>query len=340
MPNGIKALRQIQMSREDSASQGTATTDYIVWRGIGTLQDNLQVVFPEEDIGVLSGTDRTYVPKTGGTLELESIEFTFEQGGYIFDSAIALATPTTDASSAFIRTYTFPELSSDARSSTDLQTISFLAGDNNEVEAMSFSFVPSFSLSGVAGEAVKINATFEGREVSTSAAFATVTIPTIEDALFSKGRLYSDDTTDTIGTTELSNTMLAMQLDVTTGWQSVDAAAGRTDFAFIKQIQPEVMATITFEHNTNGSAEKSYWRAQTARLLQARFDGSALATTDAGATYDTKTLIANLAGKWESFEKIGEQNGNDIIVGTFRARYNSDSAQFAEFILVNETESL
>ena len=64
------------------------------------------------------------------------------------------------------------------------------------------------------------------------------------------------------------------------------------------------------------------------------FPGSTLVT--AGTGFTTKVLRIDLAGKWEKFEKLGEENGNDILTGTFRSRYNATEAAFAEIKVVNE----
>lgn len=334
---GIKALRQIQLNREDT--QGTGSSDYTPWRGTGVLEDMRETVFPEEDIGIFGGVDRAYTPKESGQVTLEGVA-TFEQLPHIFDAGIKLATATTDASSAFIRTYTFPEVSSDVVPSTDLQTYSFKMGDNKEVDEAAFGFVSEFSLTGTAGEAVMVSATFITREVEKDTdGFETVSIPTVEEILFSKGKLYIDAIGGTIGATQKSATLLDMDLKVTTGWMPVYTADGRTDFAFIKQVQPEIVLDVTFEHEDSAVAEKAFWRANTSRMLQLKFEGTALSDA-VGGTYAVKTFIINLVGKWEKFSALDEIDGNDVIKGTFRARYNATAAQFAQFIIANEVETM
>jgi hypothetical protein len=336
MANGIKAWRQIQMSRE--TTQGTATTDFTVWRGIGVPEDVRESVFPEEDIGIFGGVDRQYFPKLASALEMEEIEATYEQLPHILDAGIKNATPAADGS-GYVRTYTFPIQSSDAVESTDLQTYSFKGGDNNEVEKFGFGFVTDFVLSGNAGEAWKNSATWAGRELgSDSDGFVTVTIPAVEEMLFSKSSLYLDASSDTIGTTVVSNTLTNATLTIKTGWQAVHTASGRIDFSFIKQVQPEIKLDVTFEHNATATTEKANWRNGVARLLQIKCVGSALAS--AGATYTYNTMLINLAGKWDTFEKIDELDGNDVVTGHFIAKYNSTSALFASLVVVNELAAM
>jgi len=323
------------MSRE--TTQGTPTSDYYVWRGIGMLEDARESVFPEEDIGLFGGGDRNYFPKLAANLEMDEIEATYEQLPMILDAAIHTATPTTDTGSAYVRTYTWPIESSDAKSSTDLTTYSFKTGDNNEVEKFSFGYVKEFVLSGNAGEAWKIQPTWDGREVaSDSDGFEDATLQTVEDMLFSKTKLYIDETSDTIGTTLVSDTLINATLTVTTGWQGVMTASGRLDFSFLKQVMPEIKLDLTFEHNATATAEKAKWRAKTARLLRLLCEGDAVATS---GTYTYKTMIINLAGKWDTFEKIDEIDGNDVVTGHFISRYNSTSGIFGSMVVVNETSA-
>jgi hypothetical protein len=88
--------------------------------------------------------------------------------------------------------------------------------------------------------------------------------------------------------------------------------------------------TITFEHNTNAIAQIAAWRAQTAKQIRVEFDGSAA----------TKELLIDGAGKWDNFEKIGERDGNDIVTGTFRFRYNSTCGRFFAITCRNNLASL
>jgi hypothetical protein len=203
---------------------------------------------------------------------------------------------------------------------------------------MEYGFVESFKLSGKGGEALMMSAEWKGRQIVVSSFTTAATLPTVEEILFSKGLLFIDTAGGTIGATTKSNTLLGMDLDAKTGIVPVFAADGQLYFSFTKTTEPEVLLKVTFEHDATAQAEKIAWRAGTARQIRLKWSGSALTT--AGTTYTYKTLIIDLAGKWEKFDKLGEQDGNDIVTGTFRARYNATAALFAEMIVVNELASL
>jgi hypothetical protein len=68
-----------------------------------------------------------------------------------------------------------------------------------------------------------------------------------------------------------------------------------------------------------------------------KWQGAALTTA---GTYTYKTFIIDLVGKWQSFSTIDEQDGNDVVTGTFKGAYNSTAGLFGRFIVVNENSSL
>ena len=107
--------------------------------------------------------------------------------------------------------------------------------------------------------------------------------------------------------------------------------------SFVKCVKPDAPLKITFEHDSTATAEIANWRAQTSRLLQLKWIGSAVGV---GTAYSYKTVIINLAGRWQNFQKIDEIDGNDVITGTFMPRYNATAQRFAEMIVVNTLAAL
>jgi hypothetical protein len=335
---GISALSKIQMGVEATAG-GTTDAPTTIWRGMGVLKDNLVMVFPAERVGILGGTTRSYIPKKGGEITLEGL-VTFEQLPYMLNAGVYGTTPTTDASSAQIWTWTVQSVSTDPISSSDLFTLVIEGGDNQQAEIMRYCFVKEITLSGKAGEGVEGSHVLEGRTVTTTTFTSALSIPTVYPVLTSLGSLYIDPSTDTIGTTAVSQTLYDFSLKYTTGWRSVDMKDNRLDFSFVKRIDDEIVLEVTFEHNDSAVTEKAAWRNQTERAIRLEFKGDALSTTDAGAPYDTKALIIDLWGKWEMFDVLSEQDGNNMVKGTFRAKYSELASNKARFIVVNELASL
>jgi len=115
------------------------------------------------------------------------------------------------------------------------------------------------------------------------------------------------------------------------------AADGSRNFSFVKAGAPEIVLDVTFEHNAAAVAQKVLWRAGTARQVRLIWTGTALTTPSSDHT--TKKLIIDLSGAWEKFSELGEQDGNDIVTGTFRVRNNDRAGVaglFAQYMVVTD----
>lgn len=194
---------------------------------------------------------------------------------------------------------------------------------------------------GVAGEIV-VSETLVNEESGSSftieQTFTSIALPTVEEILFQKGKLYIDAVGGTLGATQKSNTFLGMQVKITTGWAAVFTGDGNLYYSFIKNVNPGMTVDITFEHDGSATAEKAFARNRTSRQIRLLFEGSALAAPGTGYTY--KSLIIDAAGTWDKFTPLDEQNGNDIVKGSFRAAFNSTANLFAVITVVNELASL
>ena len=329
---GIKALRKIQLGVESVS--GTAVAATTIWRGNGTIEDTLEQTFVEEDVGILGGVDRTYISKLGASLSLESTPATFEQLPYLGELGILNATPTQDgAGTDYIYQYTEA-----TTALPTLKTYTFEGGDNQQAEEMEFVYAESFTIEGTAGEAVMMAAELRARQVATTTFTGALTLPTVETIKASSGKLYIDAVGGSIGSMQVSNSLLNFTLNWTTGLIAVMTIDGDLFFSFVKKTAPEITLDLTFEYDASSVAEIAAWRAETPRLIRLQFEGSAFGTP--GTTYSVHTFNIDLAGKWDNFGAIADQDGNDIVTGAFRARYNSTAAFFAELLIANELTTL
>jgi len=341
MPTGISALGKILIGVESPAGDTDAPTTH--WRGTGALKDTREVVFPPEKVGKLGGTTRSYIPRTGGEVVLDG-DATFEQICYLFNAGIYGTTPTTDAGSGKIWTWTVQTESTNSVQTTDLNTLVVEGGDNITVETMHYGFVRELTLSGKQGEAVMVSALLEGRAPADSSSFTAIGDTdldnTAETILTSKGKMYIDPSTDPAGTTQKTDTIIDWSLKFTTGWMARPAKDGRLDFADIKRVSDEIVLDVTFEHNTVATAEKSAWRNETGRVIRLQFDGSALSSTS--ANWDAKALRIDLYGKWQTFgaEGLEEVDGDNVYRGTFRAAWDAGADNKAAFTVVNNLGAL
>jgi hypothetical protein len=336
---GIKTFRQLQLNRESAI--GTPGASWFNWRGLGLLDDQRVGVFPEEDIGIFGGTDRQYFPQLRGELNMPSHAATFELIGHILDAGIARATPAADGGgTGFIRTYTMPIVAADAVDADDLQTYHVKQGDNVAVDITGGAFVKSFALEGTQNEPWMLSATWETQEVADDGVgFVEATVPLVEEMMFNLSTIFIDDDDAAHGYTQAEVVLTNATLNIETGWQALFTADGSLAYSNIKQRAPEIMLNVTLEMTAAvAAAERENWRTSVPRLIRLVLEGSELTTE--GTDYANKTLIIDLAGKWDKFDPLGDDDGDDIVTAQFRCRYNEESASFFEMVLVNEVATL
>ncbi len=333
---GLKKLRKLNFGPESTA--GSAVDEAHTWRGQGTIEDTRETVFLEEDVGRLMGYDKTYVPVKGANLVLEETPLSYEHAVWVFGMGINWQTTGGTAGTAgmggYVYTYTYPTTAANTT-----KTFSWEGGDNQQYEAFNYGIMLEATISGAPDEAVMVTATIVGREITTaSVLYTTAALANTEEVLFNKGKLYIDAIDGTMGTSQKVAALIDFSYALApTGFVPLKAADGNIAYASHKQTTPEVLLSVTLEWDGTAEAEKENWRTQTPVLLEIKFEGSALADTS-GGPYTFKTIRFQNVGKWESFDKLGEQDGNDIIAGVFRLRENATGGQSA-VIVANDTAS-
>ena len=161
-------------------------------------------------------------------------------------------------------------------------------------------------------------------------------LPNVEDILFSKTELFIDPDTGAFGGNAMNSILMGFDMEVETGIQARPAASGQLYFPRAALVNPSIRLRMTLEWDGNSSDEKQLWKdgGHAGRLVRMRTRGSELET--AGA-YTYKELQMDVAGQWEKFEKLGEDNGNDIIDCLLRGQYNTTEAKYATFIVVADS---
>jgi hypothetical protein len=326
---GSRALRKLILGIEPSNAKGANVPATTVWRGLGVIKDEREIIFPEEDVGILGGTDRNYEARRWSELAMPAVEATFQQLPHILNAGVELVTGSADTGgSGYIWLW-----GSSTTSQNVTRTYSIEGGDDQQAEELSYGFVKSFNLSGSGQGALMMSADWVGQSVTNATFSATAEIPAVEEILVNNANLYIDATGGTIGTTTKSDTLFSIDLKWDTGLQEYWAVDGSKEFSLIKFTSDEIILDMTYEHNATAVAEKAFYRDQSTRLFRLKFEGSAW-TTD-GATYGDETLIIDLAGVYENWSVLEDQDGNDVVTATVRCRYSGNDALKAEIVIAN-----
>lgn len=332
MAPGRKRLQRIQWGLETVPYTANAATTR--WRGKGSMPEDTRTIEEvDEDIGIIGGTDRTNVTLYGGALSLAEIPASFEQIQDLFSMGLAgTRTGVADGvGTGKVYTTTIP-----TTAGITATPFSIEGGDDFEVDRLEGCVATKISFSGTAGESLKTSATISSRFNEKSSFTAALTIPTIEDIMVSLGKVYNDAIGGTIGTTQIANQILGIKLDIEPVWAWKPTMDGSLKPSFAWFVGYNITGELTYEHDTavsGTSGAKQWFREQTARLLQLKFEGSNLTTA---GTYSKKSLIFNLPIKYTKAGAITDKNGNDTVVMGFRSRYNVTAGTAGSIVVVNQ----
>lgn len=331
---GVKALRKIQFGRETTA--GTAVAATTIWRGMGLLEDMRAIKHVDEEVGIALPTTRAYVPKLGAQITLDAVEATPQQFPHILEMGIRTDTPAADgAGSGYIYEYIMPTTAQNT-----IKTYTIEAGDNQLAQEVDYCFVESFKLSGNAGEGLMMEATIIGREATDTTFTGALTIPTLvatDHLTFGGSKFYIDAAGGTVGTTEITSTLLSFELDVTTGLKAKWTNLGK-DFDFVYFDRGSYSATLklVYEHNAAADGQRDLYEAATPRLVRLWFSGGALSTP---GDYDNVGIEIDAAGVYTAMP-YGDVDGNATVEAEMAIGYDVTAALGLTIRCINELASL
>jgi hypothetical protein len=293
--------------------------------------DTQEKVNPDENVGYSSKIARQYTPKYLAELEFPETEATFEFLPYLLSAGIATVAATTQGSGK-VYVYTVP-----SGDTAGIKTYTIEGGDNKTVEEIEYAFVSEIKLTGKKGEAWMMSAKWFGRQGTVSSFTGALTPIAVDEMLFQKTKLYIDTTT--IGTTQISNSLLEASITINTGWKPQHTATGNLYFDYAEFTGAEVELEMTLLNNTTTIAERVLWRADTPRLFRFKCEGDALTTS--ATTYSYKTMIFDMAGMYSEFSSPNDEDeGSAVFKVKAFGGYHSTAAKFAEFTVVNQLATL
>lgn len=338
MTQGRATLRSIRIRRE--SAPGTRATPRFIWRGNGgSLKDEREITNVEERVGIFEGTDRSYVPKLMGALELDETELTFEQASWLFLAAgcgTAAAGYQGSAQgvsgSAVLHLLTIP-------ASVTPPTVAYTIEEGDpevETQVMPYALIKKIGIKGAGGEAVKVSAELMGRYVEPTNASGTFSAegtlvqvevvlaagsvfltPAVAGAAFGAGAALVT-----------AGNILGFEVNIEPKWEpKFPVDSGTIYFHTAVYTGAEISGNLTFEHQISGTygaagsaGQKAKWRAQDPQLLRLQFFGGTITLGSGG--YVNKQFTMDLPIRWKTFDALDDQNGNSIVSGEFYSKYN------------------
>jgi len=330
--SGITLLSRCQIGKETTSGTAVAATSILRFEN-AYLDDQRELVHVPENVGYLSKVNRTNTPKYLGGFSMNGTA-TFEQICYVMEASIKAVSPTSDGTgSGKIRTY-----DGETTAANTIATYTLEGGDNQQAYEMEYAFVKSWTLSGAGGNSLQLSADWTGRQVQKTTYTPSLSLPSVDEINFGEGKLFIDEVTGTMGTTQVNNTWLDFSLKYTSGLQERFTGDGNKYFRTVEHVGPEVTLDLTLEHDTNSVTLFDAFQSEKAYQVRLLFEGPTLTTS--GTTYSKKTLRIDLVGKVEKWGAPKDDNGISTIPITFRATYDGTCAKFFQVVNVNELGAL
>jgi len=337
-------MHLVQIGTQASLAGGeVAATSVLRMKGWIDESDT-ETEYPPEAIGIISGQGRHAIKKKSATLALEETPVTFEQLPIFLDGALEAETATQDgAGTDYIWLYTLPYSTATSPGTNSFYTVE--VGDEQQARIMTGCFTESLTITGAGEAGWMYTPVLRGRPGGNTTFTGAVSIPTVEDVIFSRTKLYIDDVGTGFGSTLVSEPFLEFELTWENIRRAIWAGAG-LDQPYYSHVHytgaDQLSLTFTLSHESVAAAEIAV-RDDTdligkPRAIRLVAEGETVATP--GTTYSKKTIIIDLAG---TFNEAGEFSEDDGLVQynfNFMNHYDATLGERGSITVVNELSAL
>ncbi len=340
---GRKELRSLRLKAE--ITNGVSVAPRYLWRGpIEGINDTREVKHVEANIGIFGGPDDIYVPMLAAELEFASTEATFEQipdlflmNGWGTSGGNRAGSAQGASGSSVIFTLIAPTSNIPPTYSCTAEVGDLDSGSTSGfAEKIEYLLVDELKISFKGGEAMMVSASAAGRQGTATNAVGTYSnagtlVSGIEEILSGLGSFWISPVGSGYGTGAVTaGNILAGNVTFKTAWtRKFPVDAGILYFHTAVYTDMEVTGELTLEYQISGTygaagsaGQVEKWRAQQPQLIRMGWPG---ATISEGTTVTTKLFQIDLPFVWDSFNKLGDIDGNDIRVGKFTSKYNQST---------------
>jgi len=328
MASGLKALRQLQIGKE--STKGTAVAATAVLLGQLSMKESPTIYRPPEHRGQLAEFSRSVKVANLAELTYEG-DATFEQILYLLHMGVAGNVSPTGPGTDGEYTWTFTPAMTSA-GTFDSFTIEY--GDDVQAWETEYCMAREIELSGAMNEVLKVRADIFGRKMTAASFTGGLSAPSVESIPFQGFKLYIDDESGTIGSTEKSNTLISARYRITTGLVPARYGSGSLDFtSYIEQFK-NVELEMTFAFNSGAETERTKFDGETMRLVRLEAEGSVIG----GST--KKKLTLDFCGIYTDFGTLDERDGEDVVTVRMSGQRGTNYTKLFEIEVVNAVSSL
>lgn len=329
MPYGTFTYNTVQIGAESTAGTAVPATE-ILRSEFAMISDTRDRQVVPEHIGLLVPAERVYDAWLGASLTMPPTAMTYEQLPHLLEAGIGTVTAT--RSDPYTRAYSYPTgtTPNTIKTYTIEAGSTVVGGDNRE---MPYSFVTSMSFQGQNKGLWTMGATWMGQQVSSSTLTPALSLLAVDEAVFSNTQVYLDDTGGTIGTTQLTGSVMSAEINIAnTGIMEVPTADGTNYYTNHKIGRPEITYSLTLElesDNNYVSTQRTKFETDVIQLIQFTIPGTG-----------SNSIEFRFAGRHTEFGDYSDNSGNTTVQIGGRVVHSTTDSLYFEADVINGRASL
>jgi hypothetical protein len=299
------AFHKTQIGKETGF--GVQATPSAVLLGTFTHKENPSFYTPEEDTGLLAKYTRS--AKVGTIAELvRNGSLTFEQTLYFFLMGVKGGiTPTKlDADLGEVHAYEW-DFARSLVEANARDSFTIVSGNAKQAFFTTGCLARDLEIKGAKNEPLMLTASVFGQNFDKTDFEEAIDLPTVEDVITKKGKVYINDTGATIGTSQKSQTVAEFTLKIPTALEGKDFLDGNLWHSDYSEDATAIELDMTVQFNDTVNAEYENYSNGVKRFIRLEFEGSTIVTTF------KKKLTLDLCGIYTGWDGLGKQDGMSIV---------------------------
>lgn len=339
---GLKAFRRIQISNVEG-TPGTAEAAVEMLSGTMLFDDGLTIHHPEEDRNSLALYEENDIVVGKEAHLVYQGDLNFRHMAWLLSMALcgnvtAAQPDAVNQPLSYLWTFT-PDIDGpntpDIAAGIDTFTIEF--GDDSRAYEAEFCFATRLKISGAPNEVVKVECDIQGRQVTSGITFtAALAMESVQRAAFNKSKVYIDAAGGTMGNTQATDLVKAIEWELETMFTAAYGPDGNLYFTSLDEDKKAPTLTLTLKRNSAALTEEDAYRNRTTRLIRWEILGDT--ELDSGET-NPPYLYLDGAYRYDEWPEWSDEDGRTTHEVTAVAVYNSDYAKLFEAALYTDLDA-
>jgi hypothetical protein len=329
---GERYFSKVQYGKETVRGTAVAATKYLMGVQVAALSVDRKPRAIAENIGIRAEAMRMVVDQYQVKEALNIQDGYFQALPLLFGCGLkggVVAAETTPAQADYLWNFT-PSLAFNVFNAPDSFTLE--KGDDLQAYEAEYCMLERIKISGsvaqgAEGAPVAIECDLFGRQWTSTTFTGALSLPSVTQMNAKLARLYLDTSWAGLGSTELTNSLRAFEIDILTGVHPTFSGSGSKYFNKYEEGVISAMLTLTLEGKSAANTLYNAFKTdpQVLQVAQIQINGPQIGT---GATHN---LSIGIGGVWDEIIPLGgEDRGNNLHTAVLHGLYDPTGAKMLD----------